>query len=146
MPTPTRREQVAHNLTPRQLDAFARRAGFPSAQALNTVIRLGAYIQENGHIQQDGRISGVKRIAREWIDRIAAVYPNIPRSTLLQYADRIHTVNDLARVFGVDPQDAQTYVNNHINNSIETELNRKLDKRTSGYEAPTHLKPLDGSL
>jgi hypothetical protein len=131
---PTRREVVAKNLTPQQLDAFARRGGFPSAAALNTMIRLGAYIQEGG------------KTTKEWIDRVARVYPNIPRSTIIEYAKRIHSVADLARVVGVDPRDAQTYVDNHIGNSYVTELDKGLDKRTPPHETPTHLKPHDGSL
>src|SRR5262245_61370135 len=131
--TPARAKR-ARVLTLAELDRFAQRAGFPSAQALQRVVELGAHLQSGGKITPD------------WINRMAEVYPAVPRATLEKYAIRITNLDALADVVGVDRTDARQYVDNHVNNRITADLGARLDQRAtarnggrplSNREAPT---------
>ena len=128
MSSPTRRELLARANT-EQMNNLAHSYGFPSYAALQTVIQLASHVQSGG------------RVTDKWVDKVAAVYPAVPRETLAGYANQIRTVDDLAHVVGIDPATAKSYVRSYDTNSAVQALNARREENApkEDFMAPVPL-------
>ena len=126
-PAPTRRQSLAAQATPQELDRLAQSYGFPSALALQRVTRLGVHLHSGG------------RVTQKWLDYIAPAYPAISPATLAEYAQNIHTVDDLASVVGIDASDAHRYVAQASLNEVVDAVGTRADARADKMVGATDL-------
>lgn len=127
------RQQLVSQASTQQLDALAKSYGFPSAKALQTVIQLGDHISNGG------------KITDQWMSRIQDAYPAVPRDHLNDLASQVRSLDDLARVVGVDPTVAKEYVTNYRTSLDSNAISQGLDSRVDTFRKVTPPTPSEAA-
>lgn len=117
------RAQKVANASSAELNAYAQSLGFPSAAALQTIVKLGSHLRAGGKITQS------------WVDKVAQVYPNVPFNTIAEYGSKIRTVNDLASVVGVDATAARDYIETYDRTVLADHVSAKVDAHKDTFRA-----------